>query len=70
MFVCFFVDRFVYFYFNHLGTPTGIFPEDLVKTPLDLAEILRIGKLDWRDGGGKKKGRRREGGEESYFVMV
>ena len=37
---------------------------------LDLAEILRISKLDWRDGGeGEKKGSR-EGGEESYFVMV
>ena len=30
---------------------------------LVLAEILRISKLDWRDGGGKKKekGRRSEG---------
>ena len=42
-----------------------------MKIGLDLAEILRISKLDWRDGEGeKKKGRRREGGEESYFVMV
>ena len=42
-----------------------------MKIGLDLAEILRISKLDWRDGGGegKEKGRR-EGGEESYFVMV
>ena len=29
-----------------------------MKIRLDLAEILRISKLDWRDGGGKeKKGR-------------
>ena len=40
-----------------------------MKIGLDLAEILRIRKLDWRDGGWKEKGRR-EGGEESYFVMV
>ena len=44
-----------------------------MKIGLDLAEILRISKLDWRDGGGKgregKEGRE-EGGEESYFVMV
>ena len=36
-----------------------------VKIRLDLAEILRISKLDWRDGGGKGreggKGRRRGG---------
>ena len=36
----------------------------------DLAEVLRISKLDWRDGEGEKKKGRREGGEESYFVMV
>ena len=42
-----FVGRFV-FYFNHLGTPTGIYPENFVKIPLDLAEILRIRKLDWK----------------------
>ena len=46
-----------------------------MKIGLDFAEILRISKLDWCDGGGegeKKKGRRRgeEEGEESYFVMV
>ena len=31
-----------------------------MKIGLDLAEILRISKLDWRDGGegGKKEGRR------------
>ena len=68
-FVCLFVDLFV-FYFNCLGTPTGIYPENFVKIWLDLAEILRIRKLDWRDRGeGEKKGSR-EGGEESYFVMV
>ena len=62
MFVCLFVDWFV-FYLNLLGTPTGIYPENFMKIPLDLAEILRIRKLDWRDGGGegkkeKEKGRR------------
>ena len=36
-----FVDLFV-FYFNHLGTPTGIYPENFVKIGLDLAEIYRI----------------------------
>ena len=41
LFVCFFVDLFV-FYFNHLGTPTGIYPEIFVKIGLDLAEIYRI----------------------------
>ena len=68
---CLFIDLFV-FYFSHLGIPTGIYPRNFVKIQLDLAEILRISKLDWRDGGGegKKKGRREEGGEESYFVMV
>ena len=44
---CLFVDQFV-FYLNHLGTPTGIYPENFVKIPLDLAEILRIRKLDWK----------------------
>ena len=57
------------FCFNHHRTPKGSFPQNFVKIGLDLAEILRISKLDWRDGGGKE-GRRREGGEESYFVMV
>ena len=42
-----FVDQFV-FYFNHFGTPTGIYPENFLKIPLDLAEILRIRKLDWK----------------------
>ena len=41
LFVCMFVDWFI-FYLNHLGTPTEIYPENFVKIPLDLAEILRI----------------------------
>ena len=32
-----------------------------MKIGLDLAEILKISKLDWRDGGGKEG--RREGGK-------
>ena len=41
LFVClFFLTCF--FYFNHLGTPTGIYPENFVKIGLDLAEIYRI----------------------------
>ena len=43
--VCLFVDLFV-FYFNYLGTPTGIYPENFVKNSLHLAEIIRIRKLD------------------------
>ena len=40
-----------------------MFPPNFVKIGLDLAEILRISKLDWHDGGGegkkeKEKGRR------------
>ena len=58
MFVCLLIDLF--FYFNHLRIPTGSFPQNFVKIGLDLAEILRISKLDWRDGGGKG---RREGGK-------
>ena len=70
MFICLFVCLLtsLFFYFNHLGTPTEIYLENFVKIPLDLSDILRIRKLDWRDGGGTE-GRRREG-EESYFVMV
>ena len=41
LFVCLFVDLFV-FYFNNLGSPTGIYPENFVKIGLDLAEIYRI----------------------------
>ena len=38
--------------------PIG-YPQNFVKIGLDLAEILRISKLDWCDGGGegKKEGR-------------
>ena len=32
-----------------------------MKIGLDLAEILRTRKLDWRDGEGEKKGREEEG---------
>ena len=61
-------------HFGSRRVPIG-YPQIFVKIGLDLAEILRISKLDWHDGGGegeKKKGRRRgeEEGEESYFVMV
>ena len=73
LFVCLFVVYIFicFFCFNHCGTPTKSSPENFVKIQLDLAEILRISKLDWRDGEGEEKGRRRgEGGEESYFVMV
>ena len=66
---CLFID----FFFIILGRPQEvtqkILAEKFVRVGLDLAEILRISKLDWRDGGGGKKGRR-GGGEESYFVMV
>ena len=34
--------------FYLFGTPTEIYPENFVKIPLDLAEILRIRKLDWK----------------------
>ena len=66
-----FIYSFV-FCFNHRRIPKGSFPQNFVKIRLDLAEILRISKLDWRDGGeeGEEKGRRGEEGEESYFVMV
>ena len=68
MFVCLFI--FSFFCFNHRRISKRSFPQNFVKIGLDLAEILRISKLDWRDGEGEEKGRRREGGEESYFVMV
>ena len=54
---------------NHRRIPRGSFPQNFVKIRLDLAEILRISTLDWRDGGGKE-GRGEEEGEESYFVIV
>ena len=41
LFVCLFVELFV-FYFNHIRTPTGIYPENFMRMGLDLAEILRI----------------------------
>ena len=68
LFVCLFIDLFV-FSFNHRRIPTGSFTENFMKIRLDLAEILRISKLDFCDGGGKEKGRGEEG-EESYFLMV
>ena len=46
LFVCLFVYIFVCFCFNHSGTTTESFPETFVKIQLDLAEILRIRKLD------------------------
>ena len=55
-----FIYSFV-FCFNHRRIPKGSFPQKFVKIGLDLAEILRISKLDWHDGEGKKekeKGRR------------
>ena len=60
----------MFFCFNHRRITKGSFSQNFVKIGLDLAEILRISKLDWRDGGeGKKKGRRgEEEGEESYFL--
>merc|ERR1711867_367537 len=63
MFICLFVCLFIYslvFCFNHLRIPKGSFPQNFVKIGLDLAEILRISKLDWCDGGGEE-GRRRGG---------
>ena len=63
LFVCLFVYGFVFFCFNHHGTPTGSFPESFVKIRFDLAEIFGIKKnrkVDWHDGEG----------EESFFVMV
>ena len=46
LFVCFFVclliDLFV-FYFNDLGTPIGIYPENFVNIWLDFAEIKIVG---------------------------
>ena len=61
MFVCLFIYSFV-FCFNHRKIPKGRFPQNFVKIGLDLAEILRFSKLDWRDGEGERKGRRRRGG--------
>ena len=44
-------------WFNHHRIPKENFPQNFMKIGLDLAEILRINKLDWRDGEGGK-GRR------------
>ena len=57
LFVCLFVYIFVIFCFNHRRIPKGSFTQNFVKIRLDLAEILTISKLDWRDGGEGKKGR-------------
>ena len=46
LFVCLFIALFVFLYFNYLGTPTGSYPENLVKIRPDLAEIIRIRKVD------------------------
>ena len=57
MFVCLFVCLFIYlfvFCFNHRRISKGSFPQNFVKIGLDLAEILRISKLDWRDGRGEE----------------
>ena len=64
LFVCLFVSLFIYsfvFCFYHRKIPKGSFPQNFVKIGLDLAEILRISKLDWRDGEEGEKGRRRGG---------
>ena len=64
MFICLFVCLFVYisicfFCFNHRRIPKGSFPQNFMMIGLDLAEILRISKLDWRDGGGGEEGKGR-----------
>ena len=63
---CLFVCIFIFFCLNQRRIPKGSFTQNFVKIGLDLAEILRISKLDWRDGGGERgeegeKGRRRGG---------
>ena len=68
MIICLFVHMFVCFCFNHSGRPTENSHKKFVKIRLDLAEILRIRKLDWCDGEGKEKGWE-EGGDEPFFVM-
>ena len=57
LFVCLFVYRIVCFWFIHRRIPTGSFPQNFVKIWLDLAEIIRISKLDLHDRGGKKEWR-------------
>ena len=51
----------LFFCFNHRRIPKGSFAQNFVKIGLDLAEILRISKLDLHDGGEGKMGRREEG---------
>ena len=58
MFVCLFIYLFVFF-FNHRRIPKESFPQNFVKIGLDLAEILRISKLDWH-GGGEEEGEKKE----------
>ena len=48
MYICLFVC------FNHHRIPKGRFLQNFVKIGLDLAEILRFSKLDWRDEEGDK----------------
>ena len=72
LFVCLFACLLIYslfFRLNHRRIPTGNFPPNFVNIQFDLAEILRISKLDWHDRGGGE-GRREGEGKESYFVMV
>ena len=46
LFVC--LKSCLFFCFSHPGTPTESSPEKFVKIWLDLGEILRIRKLDWK----------------------
>ena len=46
LFVCLYICLF--FCFNHLGRHTESLSENFVRIWLDLAEILRIRKLDWK----------------------
>ena len=71
MFVCLFIDFFV-FALIIIEYQHESFPQNFVKNRLDLADILRISKLDWRDvGGAGKKGRRGEGekGRNPSFLL-
>ena len=47
MFICLFVCLFIDFFYHH-RTPTETSPKNVVKILIDLAEILRIRKLDWK----------------------
>ena len=44
MFICLFVCLLICLFFclNNLGTPIGSYPENIINTPLDLAEKFRI----------------------------